>query len=303
MHVVAKTGSKVVVGEISRIPGGGVQLATVVYLEDKKNPGRVVGFYKGNPVYPSRLDQNPPTSDCAVRTQDCAPNTAEDSLLFLQHGGRSFIAYPKIGGRTFSLPGTDFPVDIVMQKSISGDDVMIARIPCDDGRSYLTIFPGDNSMLPVSPNPFLAKPWDGKPNEGKTYRCWVHWTGDSGKPIGYAYNHVENGVLYVESFMYLKQGHLRWHDMTRLTIIFEHPQVVKGFRAFPSGDSHLMIAVEMTEASPAVTCQRYAENFYAKGSPAGMISIIPKWSLTTWSFIKAMVVGHELWIELCDTEG
>ena len=271
--------------------------ASMVWTANKWVPNTAVGFFRGFPVNPSKIGQIPPDAESVVRTENCASGYLEDCILYKDHSGKSFVAYKKADGRYLPLPGVNEPVSIDWQTFASdGEEGCIARIPFDNGKSYLTVFPGDDEFIAKSPNPILTKPWSGLPTVTESTLCWIHWrVSNKGVPIGYAYNHIENSVGYEESFQYLKQFHINL-TLSRISVIAENLSAVDSLRAFVV-DGSIVIAIVMVEpVDEEITCQRYADNFYVKGSAAGMVTIVPKWVLESDANIKVVSDGQTLWI-------
>ena len=292
-----KTGKKKPVQVVA--PRATNNRVTVAWLPDNKNPENAVGFMGRLPIFPSKPDQNPPSNNCIGRKEPCVPGYAEDCVIFLQHGGKAYVAYPASNGTITRLPGIDEPLMVEWGKNVRDENEMISQFTLTDGITYFRIFKGDDGTINKSPVGILTKRWYSEPTGGSKSLVWINWITANGKPIGYAYQHIENNAIEQSCSLYLQQYHVNTDNDDRLTVIADKKEDIEDVRSIMvNGSIFIIVNLKSNEVVPIGT-QRYGENFYIKG-PAGMITIIPKWRISQKCIMSVIQAGNEIWICIYD---
>lgn len=167
----------------------------LLWEHNPKGTSPVKSFHEGKIVFPSDVGQGAPGPGCSTRSVPTRQGEVEDVVLFLNHKGTAYIAYPATDGSRLELPGAESPIDVQWATNSEKPTDVICNLTI--GESYYRIFPGAKEQwLETSPFKDRASVFTSVPSPGETTTCLIHWrTSSVGSIQGVAYPMLEDKDL------------------------------------------------------------------------------------------------------------
>lgn len=164
----------------------------VVWLVNLKGDPPVVGFHHSHIIiFPSNVGQNSPASECFTRSESVSPGTLEKCVLFLNPGGRSYVAYPVRDVPALNLPGATTPIELNWEENTQQVGCIATLFLDAEQSRYVRVFPAGNSPH----NPPGSANWSETPRPGETHLCLVQYVVvATGNVVGYAYPFIGQEV-------------------------------------------------------------------------------------------------------------